>query len=121
MGKKKKNNSVRRYIHLQNYQKASQSENPDEKCKNCTALFTFKKKTRCYAYEQQRFKDMNYDFNPRRDFNCDLFEEEHSFENEIIAYRKALAKRIDPQKDIVYQNVLRKENDKFFATQPHTS
>ena len=108
-----KKNSVENYIHFQNYQRASQSESPDEKCKYCTALFTFRKKTRCYAYEQQRFKDINIVFNPQRDYNCNLFENEHSFDNEIDVYKKALAKGIDPQNDMDYQRVLKEENEKF--------
>jgi hypothetical protein len=110
---KKKRNSVENYIYSQNYESASQSENPDEKCNDCTALFIFKNKTRCYVYEQQRFKDMNVEFNPQRDHNCNLFENEHSFDNEIDAYQKALAKEIDPQNDREYQKVLKEENDNF--------
>jgi hypothetical protein len=113
MKNKKKRNSVENYIYSYKYKKASQSENPDEKCKDCKALFTFKKKTRCYAYEQQRYKDMNIEFNPQRDCNCDIFENEHSFNDEIDAYKKALAKGIDPQNDIEYQNVLKEENDNY--------
>jgi hypothetical protein len=113
----RKRNSVEDYIYNQNYQRASQSENPDKKCKDCTALFTFKNKTRCYAYEQQRFKDMDIEFNPRRDYNCNLFENEHSFENVIDVYRKALTKGIDPNNDIDYQRVLKEENDKFEVLQ----
>ena len=113
MKNKEKENSVKRYIYSQNYLKASQSENPNKKCKDCTALFTFRSKTRCYAYEQQYFKDIYYEFNPRRDYNCNLFENEYSFENEIIAYKEALAKGIDPQNDIVYQKVLKKANKEF--------
>jgi hypothetical protein len=113
----KKRNSVANYIYFQNYQRASQSENPDEKCKNCTALFTFRHKTRCYAYEQQRFKNVNIEFNPRRDYNCNFFENEHSFNNEIDVYKKALAKGIDPQNDIEYQKVLKEENDNFDVLQ----
>ena len=107
MENKKKRNSVEDYIYVHKYQRASQSENPGEKCKDCTALFTFRNKSWCYAYEQQKIKDKEIEFHPRRDHNCNLFENEHSFDNEIVAYRKALAKGIDPQNDIDYQRVLK--------------
>ena len=113
MGNKKERNSVENYIYFQQYQRASQSEYPGDKCKDCTALFTFRNKTRCYAYELQRFKNMDIEFNPRRDHNCNLFDNEHSFDNEIDAYRKALVKGNDPQSDVYYQQVLKEENEKF--------
>jgi hypothetical protein len=113
MENKKKRNSVENYIYSQNYESASQSENPNEKCNDCTAFFIFKDKTRCYVYEQRRFKDMDIEFNPQRDHNCNSFENEYSFANEIDAYRKALAKEIDPQNDREYQKVLKEENDNF--------
>ena len=113
----KRKNTVERFIYSMNYKLASQSENPNEKCKNCTALFTFKGKTRCYAYEQQVFRDSKHEFNPRRNYNCILYENEHSFENEITAYRNALAKGIDPLNDIDYKNVLQKENNNFHMLQ----
>lgn len=104
-------NSVEQFINFQNYQRASHSENSDETCKDCTALFTFKGKTRCYAYEQQRFKDKNLEFHPRRDFNCNIFEASHSFDDEIHYYIKALIKGIDPENDADYQKVLKEKND----------
>ena len=107
---KKKLNSVEQYVYFNNYRKASQSESPDEKCKNCSFLFTFKGKTRCYAYEQQRFKDKNV-FHPRRDFNCVFFDNTGTFDNIISIYRKALAKRSDPENDPDYQKQLKEENE----------
>lgn len=111
MTNNEKRNSVENFIYFHNYQRASQSENPDEKCNNCIALFTFKGKTHCYVYEQQRFKDENLEFHPRRDFNCNLFDNTNSFVNEINYYLKALTKGVDPENDAEYKKVLKEEND----------
>ena len=103
-------NSVETYIGFNKYMRASQSESPDEKCKDCSALFTFKGKTKCYAYEQQRFKDKN-EFHPRRDFNCTLFDNTGALDYIVSVYKKAHSKRSDPENDPVYQKCLKEEND----------
>jgi len=110
MAEKKSLNSIDNFIRFQNYQRASQSENPTEKCKDCSFLFVFKGKTRCYVYEQQRFKD-KMEFHPRRDFNCSLFDDTGACAESIFYYQKALANRDDPLNDTEYQKALKEEND----------
>ena len=64
----------------------------------------------CYAYECQRFKDKN-EFHPRRDFNCELFDDTGALNYIISFYKKALAKRSDPENDPEYQKHLKEEDD----------
>jgi len=114
MKKKKKLNSIEYFEYYYGYKRASQSEDPDEKCKDCSALFTFKGKTRCYVYEQQLIKD-KIEFHPRRDYNCKFFENTDVFINLIYYYKKALAKRSDPENDPEYKNIVKEDNDYYEA------
>ena len=102
-------NPVESFSRFQHYMKASQSETPDDKCKNCTFLFTHKGKTMCYAYEQQLIGD-KLEFNPRRDFNCDLFDDTGEIGHVVEAYKRALAKRPDPENDPDYKKCLEEDN-----------
>jgi len=113
MENNRKRNSVEDFIYSEDYQKASLSECPDNKCKDCGAFFTFENRTRCYVYEQQRFKDVGIEFNPRQDYNCNYFNKEWLFDNIIAVYKKALAKGIDPNNDIDYQSALEEDNKNF--------
>ena len=102
--------SVERFKKGHNYRRASQSENPNEKCNDCSALFEFKGKTRCYAYEDLRFKD-KIEFNPRRDYNCSLFDDTGALDNIANTYKNALAKRPDPENDPEYIAELKELNE----------
>jgi len=113
----KKENSVERFIHSQSYNRASQSENPNEKCKNCSMLFLFRAKTHCYAYEQQTLKDKDLEFNPRRDFNCTFYDTTDFCANSIEAFIEALKRGNDPQKDDAYLQVLKNENEAYAELQ----
>ena len=62
---RKKMNSMESFKKSNDYQKAIYSENADEFCKNCSCLFIFEDKTRCYAYEQQLCNDKGIIFHPR--------------------------------------------------------
>ena len=106
--------TVEKFIRSENYGRASRSESPEEKCKNCSALFVFKGKTRCYAYEQQRFKD-NTILHPRRDFNCSLFDDTGALDYIVSIYKKALAIRPDPENDPEYIECLRYENEYYMS------
>jgi hypothetical protein len=111
--RKKGRTSIESFVFSQGYKLASQSECPNEKCKDCSALFTFKDKTRCYVYEQQIWKD-KLEFHPRRNFNCSLFDSTDAYCSNIEFYRKALAKGADPDTDPEYQEVLKKESDFYY-------
>ena len=108
---RKKMNSMESFKKSNDYQKAIYSENADEFCKNCSCLFIFEDKTRCYAYEQQLCNDKGIIFHPRRDYNCKLFTENDIFSREIEYYVKALKNGIDPKNDAEYCNVLKEAND----------
>lgn len=102
-------NSVERFIRYQDYQKATGSAYPFTKCKDCAFLFTFKKKTRCYVYEQQKMKDCGIEFHPRRDFNCSMFQNSDDSDDcatEIYCYLQALKKGVDPKNDADYIKAL---------------
>jgi hypothetical protein len=108
----KARNTVERFKCSEEYQRASESENSDETCEVCSFLFTFNGKTRCYAYEQQRFKDNN-EFNPQPDYNCILFDDTENLYIEIKAYKNALANRPDPENDSEYKSLLKEDNEKY--------
>jgi len=93
------------------YERASKSECPNNKCEDCSNFIALNGKTLCYFYEQQKPKD-NSVFNPGRDFNCTFFEKKPGVCHlSIEAYKEALAKGIDPQKDPDYQEALKIDND----------
>jgi hypothetical protein len=107
---KRGRDSIESFVYFQGYQRASQSECPNEKCRDCSALFTFKSKTRCYVYEQQARKN-KLEFHPRRDFNCTLFDNTGALCSSVEFYRKAIAKGAAPDTDPEYQEVIKNEND----------
>jgi hypothetical protein len=125
MGKKmkinnKKHNTIEFFVNMRKYGRASQSESPNEKCKDCSALFTFKGKTRCYAYETLSFKE-KIEFNPRRDYNCNLFDDTGEVDRIKNLYKKSLLKGNNPENDPEYQKELKEENDYYKAVLPSFS
>jgi len=112
MTNNKPQNSVQRFMRSNNYEDSEQLEYPEERCENCSFLFTFKGKTRCYAYEQENFRD-DSEFHPAEDYTCDLFDDSDDYHNSIKAYQKALAKGVNPQMDPEYQEAIKQENDHY--------
>ena len=110
MANNEKRSSVERFISSEDYQKAAWSAFPDNKCRDCSFLFTFKNKTRCYCYEQRRCNDKVLEFNPRRDFNCDMFDTTGLCAIEIHYFLQALKKGVHPSDDAEYIKALEEAN-----------
>jgi hypothetical protein len=106
-------NTVEQYMRDEDYGLASESEHPENACRDCSALFMVNGATRCYAYEQQRFKDADAVFTPAPDCNCNLFDDTGMLTVCAAAYKKALDAGADPETDPEYQRVLKEENERY--------
>jgi hypothetical protein len=119
------------FIKEYDYQLASDSENPNEKCSDCECLMIAKNVLFCYVYEQSLLKNKS-EFHPKKNYNCKMFSgtpeyyERTGYEPpdidgigygmEIVCYEEALIKGVDPKTDSAYINALKESND-YYAEQ----
>lgn len=116
------------FINENDYQLATKSENPEEKCSICECLMNAKGVTFCYAFEQSLAKNKPR-FHPKKNYNCKLFHGTADYYEDrykrtgceppdgigygmsIIYYEEALVKGVDPNTYPAYQSALKENND----------